>query len=144
MLKNADFRLKIASIPQNIELIEPFLEKGKNSYLLKDEVYFNILVVLTEAVNNSILHGNQSNPNKNVWVKCKLEKKILLFNITDEGSGFNPKIVPDPTAIEHRTQPNGRGLFLMRQLSDKLTYYNQGRSVGIQFKVTWQKMTTFC
>ena len=129
----SDFELKISSKPENICLIEPYLEKVRAEHDINEDLYFNMLLVLTEAVNNSIFHGNARNPRKNVNISMQKSQHKLCFFITDEGSGFDPRKLPDPTAPMQIEQPNGRGVFLMRQLSDYVYYYDNGRKVEIQF-----------
>ncbi|HRI28427.1 MAG TPA: ATP-binding protein [Chitinophagales bacterium] len=135
MSPKARFTLRLNSIPENISQVEPFLQELKSKYNLPDDLYFNMLLVLTEAVNNSILHGNQADPCKRVVVKAQPNKASLSFTISDEGCGFNPNALPDPTSPACICNPNGRGVFLMRQLSDHLQYSNNGRRVVIRFNI---------
>lgn len=130
-----EFNLTLSSTPENVSRVEPFLQQIHRIRPIKDDLYFNILVVLTEAVNNSILHGNQANPRKKVSVRMLVNGKTLSFTIQDEGKGFNPSQIPDPTSPEQILTPNGRGVFLMRELSDALQYSNRGRCVDIQFNI---------
>ncbi len=139
MLAETEFDLQIKSKPENVGMVEPFIDTIRQRFRLLDDLYFNMLVVLTEAVNNSIIHGNQADPYKNVRVQCRPNGQRLKFTITDEGKGFNPERLPDPTSPERLTQPNGRGVFLMRQLSDTVEYFDHGRRVEIQFRMEQQR-----
>ena len=132
-----DLNLSLASIPENINLVEPYVAKVKLRYSISDDVSFNILIVLTEAVNNGIIHGNCANPDKSVYVRLlpQTNQNSLGFEISDEGCGFDPKKVPDPTSPNYINQPNGRGVFLMRKLSSNIQYANNGRSVQIFFAI---------
>ncbi len=130
-----NLNLQLSSRPENINMVEDYVQRIKNTYQVSEEVGFNILLVLTEAVNNCIIHGNAANPSKNVEVNLKSQQKILCFTVSDEGTGFDPKILPDPTSPEHIDQPNGRGVFLMRELSDHMQYSNCGRKVELHFKI---------
>lgn len=127
--------LELSSCPESITKVEPFLQQICTQYNLSDELYFNILLVLTEAINNSILHGNGADPCKSVKVKLRPSKAALSFTITDEGCGFNPDKLPDPTSPPCLLKPNGRGVFLMRKLSDDLQYSEDGTKVEIKFKL---------
>ncbi|OWY19327.1 ATP-binding protein [Sphingobacteriales bacterium UPWRP_1] len=129
------FTLKLSSCPENINKVEPFLQQIRQRYNLSEELYFNMLLVLTEAINNSILHGNGADPCKNVMVKLRPSKAALSFTITDEGCGFNPDKLPDPTTPPCLLKPNGRGVFLMRKLSDYLQYSEDGTKVEIKFNI---------
>ncbi len=130
------FDLKLSSKPENISQIEPYLQKIKTNFRINDELFYNILLVLTEAVNNSILHGNQSDPRKEVVVKLQQQSTTMIkFVIIDEGDGFNPSNLPDPTSPTQIDQPNGRGVFIMQQLSDHIQFSDSGRKVEIGFKM---------
>ncbi|MGB1242195.1 MAG: ATP-binding protein [Chitinophagales bacterium] len=133
MFANKEFYLQLSSHPQNIRLVEPYVLKVKKRFNIDDEVYFNILLVLTEAVNNCILHGNQEDPRKHVHIRMNPKQNALYFVIRDEGEGFNPERLPDPTQPDRLACANGRGVFLMRQLSNNVQYSNDGRQVEISF-----------
>ncbi len=135
MQEKCRFTLKLNSVPDNITKVEPFLQQLKKQYDLSDEVYFSILLVHTEAVNKSILHGNGADPCKRVVVKAKPAKASLSFTVSDEGCGFNPDTLADPTAPDCLCNPNGRGVFLMKQFSDQLQYSEDGKKVEIKFKI---------
>src|SRR6185295_20202744 len=93
----------------------------------------NVLVSLSEAANNAIFHGNKLDASKKVKMKMQKEEKSLVFSVEDEGSGFNFNEVKDPTAIENLDKPTGRGIFLMRNLADKIEFFEEGRKVVITF-----------
>ena len=87
-----------------------------------------------EAVNNAILHGNHSNPEKIVDIELTFESNLLQIKVTDEGPGFRPEKVPDPTTPENIEELNGRGIYLMSHLADLIEYSNKGNSVTMTFK----------
>jgi serine/threonine-protein kinase RsbW len=87
-----------------------------------------------EAVNNAILHGNRSNPRKNVEVELSFDNNSLKIKVTDEGPGFRPDKVPDPTTPENIEELNGRGIYLMSHLADIIEYSKKGNSVTMTFK----------
>ncbi|MDH3650680.1 MAG: ATP-binding protein [Saprospiraceae bacterium] len=128
--------LKLASCPDSIGELEVFVERLARKYDICAERYPDILISLTEAVNNAIIHGNCQNRTKNVVIDHTYEKKIgLTFKISDEGSGFDYTSIPDPTRVENLENTGGRGVFLMRQLSDRIRFANNGRTVIINFAV---------
>lgn len=128
-------QLSLRSEPLNITLIEPFVEELRQRLHLADEVYGNMLVCITEAVNNAILHGNKSDASKEVKVQIRTEQNTLCCCVQDQGCGFDYNNLPDPTSPEHIEEVGGRGIFLMKHLSDVVIFSNDGSSVEIQFKI---------
>ena len=128
--------LVIKSNPDNIYKVEEFIEDVRDSLDFKDDVYGNVMVAITEAVNNCILHGNKGDASKNVTILCQAKNPYrLLISVEDEGPGFDPDKLPDPTAPENIENPGGRGVFLMRHLADEITFENEGRRVEMTFNI---------
>ncbi|HRI33329.1 MAG: ATP-binding protein [Saprospiraceae bacterium] len=127
--------IRIASIPNNILKIEEYLNWVFAEYHIDKKLYPNVLVTITEAVNNAIIHGNQKDCNKFVHLKTERRPKCIAFRISDEGSGFDPSTIPDPTLPENIECCGGRGVFLMHQLSHRVIFSDQGRTVEIQFEI---------
>ena len=127
--------LTLASSPDNVANVEPYVEKLVAQYHISPDVYGNILISLTEAVTNAITHGNNNDISKLVMVSLKKQKDKLVFFITDEGGGFDFANLPDPTAPENLLKIGGRGVFLMRQLSDQIRFSNNGSTVEIYFNL---------
>ena len=127
--------LHIPSEIGNLRLVEKAIDELSLELDLSDEVYGNVLVATMEATNNAIIHGNNSDPKKNVSIKIELEEKELKVQIEDQGIGFDYQSVPDPTAPENLEKINGRGIFLMERLSDEILYLEDGRIVELKFKL---------
>ena len=120
--KHTEFRLTLASNPKQIHKVEAFLEKVNEAAQL-DEIQMNkVMISLTEAVNNAIIHGNRSNPAKKVHLTCEMLPGWLLFVVNDEGKGFDPDLVVSPLKEENLLRDSGRGIFLMRTLMDKVEF----------------------
>lgn len=134
MVKN-EHQIQIASSPENIAELETFIDQLRESENIGDEMYGNVIISLTEAVNNAIIHGNRSNPSKNVTLTYKKDGTKLCFTVHDEGPGFDHASLPDPTDPENLEKLTGRGVFLMEQLSDMLIFSNGGNTVEMQFKL---------
>lgn len=98
-------------------------------------LYPNILISLTEAVNNAMVHGNQMDDRKKIMVSCNEETDHLELFISDEGSGFDPFNLPDPTSEERIESEGGRGVFLMKQLTHEIHFLNHGRTVKLMWKI---------
>jgi anti-sigma regulatory factor (Ser/Thr protein kinase) len=91
----------------------------------------NFRVGLTEALSNAMLYGNSRDPSKRVLVEIAFQLGRIEARVTDQGPGFDPEAVPDPTRPENLTKPCGRGLFLMRQLMDEVWYNDRGNQVTL-------------
>lgn len=128
--------LVIKSDPDNIYKVEEFIEDVRGSLDFKDDVYGNVMVAITEAVNNCIVHGNRGDVTKNVTILCESKNPYrLIVSVEDQGNGFDPDALPDPTAPENLENPGGRGVFLMRHLADEISFLNEGRKVEMVFNI---------
>ena len=127
--------LILKSDPQKINEVEFFVKTFAQDMQISEDIYPNILISVTEAVNNAIIHGNQSNMNKDVKIELTSSEETLTISVSDEGEGFNPKSVPDPTLEENIDKLGGRGVFLIQQLSDKVFFKNEGRTVEMCFNL---------
>jgi serine/threonine-protein kinase RsbW len=125
--------LKISSDTQNIRLVERVIDDVCEQYKVHEDRYGNILIAVTEAVNNAITHGNHNNPDKSVTIAYSIDPNSITFSISDEGSGFDYKNLPDPTAPENLDKVNGRGIFLMKNLSDNIQFDENGKQVQLKF-----------
>jgi serine/threonine-protein kinase RsbW len=94
-----------------------------------DEAHFAIKLALEEALINAIKHGNHCDPAAHVTVEYDVDAIQAVIQITDEGGGFNPQSLPDPTADENLECPCGRGVMLMRAYMDEVVYNSRGNSV---------------
>ena len=127
--------IEIPSLAENIRIIESFIDNAKEKYHLNDDIYGNIMIAVTEAVNNAIKHGNKDNSSKNVSISLSLEEGMIKFKVQDEGTGFDFHQLPDPTLPENISRPGGRGIFLMKHLSDEVDFKENGKVVELSFYV---------
>jgi len=125
--------IQIPSIVENIRMIESFIDNAKEKFHLDEDLYGNIMIAVTEAVNNAIKHGNESNSAKNVFLSLTLNENLLKFVVKDEGLGFDHNNLPDPTSPENIEKPGGRGIFLMKHLSDEVEFMENGKTVELSF-----------
>jgi len=126
--------LVIDSNPNNILKVESYLQAIKTEHNQLSGRFADILISLTEAVNNAIIHGNCADEKKKVKINMEQIATGLSVSVTDEGCGFDPKEVPDPTSPENLECCGGRGVFIMNSLADKLSYSNNGCTVKMFFK----------
>ena len=116
---------EILIIPSNLselKTIEEFsLHLSKKAALSQDQAE-NIAIVLTELVNNAIVHGNKLIPAKRVIVKTTYYPDRVEISVKDEGSGYDPSALNNPTKPENILRENGRGIFLVKNLIDKVDF----------------------
>lgn len=135
-MASAKRTLKFPSILENIHLAEKLIDDVFAEYNVKEDYYGELLIAMTEAVNNAIVHGNKLDTAKQVTVSFDVpDNKTMRFTIEDEGPGFDYSNLPDPTAPENIEKPHGRGVFLMRKLADGCDFQDNGRVVILDFTV---------
>ena len=127
--------LTLASDPSNLTLVEQLVEQLSSRYHLNQETHDSLLISLTEAVSNAIIHGNKQDRTKTVCIRYAQITDGLAVRVTDQGGGFNYDSLPDPTSPERLCECGGRGVFLMNQLCDRMHYLNGGSTVEMQFRL---------
>lgn len=125
----------LASRPCSIANLESMLSEVSRDYQVSEDVFGNMLVSLTEAVTNAIVHGNNSDVSKSVKIQLEKSGNNFIIRVSDEGSGFDPNSLPDPTRGENLYKTGGRGVFLMQKLSDTMRFHNNGSTVEMLFKL---------
>ncbi len=129
--------LKIKSDLKEIHKLEDFVEQISDVYNINSTYYSNILVALNEAVTNSIVHGNKQDANKTVTIVFEAKNKGLFFTVSDQGNGFDFDNYPDPTDITISNYAAiGKGLYLIKSLSDVITYNSDEKTLEIGFTIS--------
>jgi len=128
--------LKIRSDINEIHEVERFVEDICDYYNINNSYFGNIIVAISEAVENSIIHGNKKDSSKSVNISFEANQKGIVFSIEDEGDGFDYDNIPDPTDIQNNPEKNGVGIFLMKTLTDETLFLNKGRKIVLQFNIT--------
>ena len=126
-------KIQIPSLVENIRVVESFIDNSKDTFHIEDDIYGNIMVAVTEAVNNAIRHGNKFDKDKNVYLSLFVDPDRVKFEVEDEGQGFDYTNLIDPTAPENLENPGGRGIFLIRHLADEVEFHKDGRNVQLTF-----------
>lgn len=127
-------KLKIKSKVENLRTVENVIDNITGDAGISQDNYGKILVSTLEAVNNAIIHGNKADAEKIVNIEIKLNDEELVIIVEDEGNGFIPDIIPDPTEPEHIEAINGRGIYLMTKLADNIKFNKRGNRVTMKFK----------
>ena len=126
-------KISIPSLIENIQIIESFIDNAKEEFEINDDMYGNIMISVTECISNAIVHGNQSDSSKLVHLELQMEPGLLRCSIEDEGNGFDFNQLPDPTNPENLEKTGGRGIFLMKHLSDEVKFEDGGRKTVLSF-----------
>jgi serine/threonine-protein kinase RsbW len=127
--------LKLPSNLRSINVLDSFVQDLVHQYQISQEVHGNMLISLTEAVTNAITHGNHYDENKVVQINLQKKSDTIAIRVSDQGCGFDPANVPDPTCEENICKCGGRGVFLMQRLCDQIQYKDNGRTVEMHFKI---------
>jgi serine/threonine-protein kinase RsbW len=131
-----DLVLEIPTDVRSIEhAVEYVVQRCRTCETYQKRLRFNFRVGLTEALTNAVLYGNAHDPSKHVLVEVALEDGRLEARVTDQGGGFDPSSIPDPTEPENILKPGGRGLFIMRQLLDEVSYNDRGNQVTLVLRL---------
>lgn len=125
--------LSIPSDFKHVHHVELLIDKICNQLDVKEDYYGNVLIAVTEAVNNAILHGNNTDSNLNVDLYVSDKETDFCFSVTDKGEGFDHTSIADPTTSVNLEKENGRGIFLMRSLAEEVEFLDNGRNVNIYF-----------
>jgi len=112
--------LVIPSNPDELTRVDQTADKIAAELGFSKQLRDDIAIAVTEAVNNAIVHGNKADIRKKVHITFLIEPGKLTVKIRDQGKGFDPSLLPDPTAPENLLLERGRGLFIIRHLMDEL------------------------
>lgn len=127
------FVREVSSALESVEELERLLADCADKFSISEELQFKIQVALIEAVNNAIIHGNKEGKTKSVIITFVHFEDFFRICIKDEGNGFDLNSQPDPVCSEKIAQPNGRGLYLIKKLSDNVKFLDRGRVIQIDF-----------
>ena len=128
--------LIIKSDIHEITEVEKFVESICDYYNLNDTYFGNIMVALSEAVENAIIHGNQSNPEKKVMIHCDFSQKGIDCTVEDQGAGFDFNDIPDATDVKGNPEKKGTGIYLIKTLADDVHFMDKGRKIRMVFNIT--------
>ncbi len=127
--------ISISSEISNIVKVENFIESFVEYFQLPSDLFGKISLAVIEAVNNAILSGNKRIPDKLVTLTAERTDDKFMVTVSDEGEGFDYTNIPDPTLPDNINKVTGRGLFLMKTLSDELNFENNGATVTLVYNL---------
>jgi serine/threonine-protein kinase RsbW len=126
----------------DLKTVNPFVERiaaDIDKLIRSKEEMFKIKLALEEAITNAMRHGNTLDQDRHVAVHIEADKDKIILDVHDEGTGFDYRILPDPTDAEKAQLPSGRGVYLMRKLMDKVEFYDHGSGVRMTKKIPSNK-----
>src|SRR5436305_7630288 len=131
MSHSLTLNVSITSDMAEARRVQSDVERVLQQVQFNEHDIFAIKLALEEALVNAIKHGNQMDPSKKVHVACRVQADRFEVQITDEGPGFDPEDVPDPTAVENLERPCGRGLMLMKHYMSEVAFQGRGNVVAM-------------
>ena len=120
------------TLPTDLSAVNPFVERVSQKLLnlaVNPDDIFKVKLALEEALTNAMRHGNAMDASRDVAVRIEADRSAVRIDVHDRGNGFDFRNVPDPTAS---VRPSGRGVYLMRQIMDKVEFYDQGSGVVLK------------
>ncbi len=135
---NKTYELKLKSHLGEVRRVERFVKKMAAEQGFAASRLHDIMLVITEATNNAILHGNKLNGNKLAWLRCQICGDELYVEVQDEGEGFDPTALPNPLDEENLLKPSGRGVFLMKQLAEDVHYEFSDKGTTVRFRIRFK------
>ena len=121
-MPETNYHIEIESDPNNLITVEEFVNYFAKDLGLNEEQLATLLLAVTEATTNAIIHANKCDKSKLVTVDVNVQDSKLIIKVTDEGTGFDPSQIPDPTQPENILKDSGRGMYLMKVYMDDLKY----------------------
>ncbi len=133
MLKKIELILK--SEYEELDRLEGFLNDLQQNLGFDDELYAKLMLTVSEAATNGIVHGNQLDPSKKVVLTAESDGKSLIITSKDQGPGFKPEEIADPLAEENLLNTSGRGVFLMKEYAEEVKYLDNGTKLVLTFNL---------
>lgn len=133
------YELVIDSKLEEIRRVEQFIKDIANVHQFPESFLYDLMLVVTEAINNAVIHGNCQDHSKQAFLKCIVRKRVkhddLIVEVKDQGSGFDIEKLPNPLSKENLLKPSGRGVFLMKQFSKvNFVFSENGTTVKLFLK----------
>lgn len=128
--------LVIASQLKNLNEVRIFLKEIFDESRIDMYCFNRVFLGLSEAVNNSIVHGNQLNENKRVYIKIVVSGNVFVIEVKDEGMGFNVAGLSNPTSFDNLKKEHGRGIYILQKIADEVVFSEGGSKVRIKYTIS--------
>ncbi len=135
MTDSSQKKIVLNSTFEEVERLEKYVEDLQKWAGFGDDDHARIMLTLSEAATNAIVHGNKENPDKKVIIIGRLSNNTLTLSVKDEGKGFNPDDLPNPLKEENLLNEGGRGVYLIEEYADKLEFQENGTKLKMVFKL---------
>ena len=126
--------LSLGSTIDRLSQVEGLIDELYEGGQLTESVYGNVLVAVTEAFLNAHNHGNAEDPSKRIDLEFDIDDSQVVIKVSDEGLGFDFEQLPDPTSADNIEKVSGRGLFIIKSLSDELEFERDGATLVMTFQ----------
>ena len=126
------FEVVITNEPSEGQVVQSRVVELLEQYGFSGRDVFSVRLAMEEALVNAIKHGNQMDPDKTVRLECHVDEDRVRIIIEDQGPGFDPGSLPDPTAEENLEMPGGRGVMLIQSFMDNVQYNDRGNMITME------------
>lgn len=127
--------MTLSSTRGEIPRVKKFADQLNKSVQLDENRFNDLVLAVSEAVTNAVVHGNKEDQSKKVFLRGWIEGNSLHISVNDQGEGFNPDSLPDPLQDQNLLKEGGRGVFLMRQYADRISFSEGGSKVTLTFEL---------
>lgn len=135
MVDSAQKKIVLNSSFEEVEKLEKYVNDLQRWAGFGEEDQARILLTLSEAATNAIVHGNKENPNKKVTITGSLSDQTLTISVEDEGNGFDPSDLPNPLKEENLLNEGGRGVYLIKEYADNIAFEDNGTKLKMTFEL---------
>ena len=123
------YRLSLNSTYEDSEKVPDFVENIQQKSQLEEDTTGNLMLLLSEAVTNAVVHGNKLDESKKVEVEVQINSDKIVSIVKDQGPGFDPNSANNPLREENLLKDSGRGIFLINEISDSVDYLENGTKI---------------
>lgn len=117
-----------------LSFLDTFIEDIRAEFGLNEDVASNMVISLSEAMNNAFVHGNLGNQDLPITIKASKDSEFLIFSIADSGDGFDFELLREDLSDDLLDVPGGRGIFIMRALADEVVFNESGNETTLKFR----------
>ncbi len=129
------YELILESDLNEIRRVEGFVKTICEEHHFEKNFVHDVMLLMTEATNNAIMHGNKFDKSKRATLLCTIEGGFLNIEVSDEGKGFNPDSLPNPLDPENLLKPSGRGVFLIKNFAENVEYDFSPQGTTLKMRV---------